>query len=213
MRAAVLAAAALTAVLVLTLVAFGSAGAAPAARDWQRLRTCESGGRYGIVATNGHYGAYQFDLSTWQSVGGTGLPSDASPAEQDYRALYLYRMRGWQPWACAGIVGLQPDGDGGSKRVPSQSEARYMAPGATSVAATPTWPGRVYVRGDCAAELKTWQLRMNSYGYGFTGTGCYGEKTSRAVLDVQAANGLRTSGLLGPKTWQAAWTGTPPVRR
>ena len=84
-----------------------------------------------------------------------------------------------------------------------------MAPGANQV---PTWPGRIYQPGDCAAELKAWQLQMNAYGYGFVGTGCYGDKTSQAVLDLQAANGLSTSGLLGPKTWQAAWTGTAPKR-
>ena len=76
----------------------------------------------------------------------------------------------------------------------------------------PTWPGRVYQMGDCAAALKAWQQQMNAYGYGFAATGCYGDKTSRAVLDLQAANGLTTSGLLGSKTWNAAWTGTAPKR-
>lgn len=214
-RMAVVIAPVVAAALFLPLFVFGSAGADPSARNWQALRTCESGGHYGIVATNGHYGAYQFDLSTWRSVGGTGLPSEASPAEQDYRALYLYRMRGWQPWECAGIRGLRPDADASTKRVPGRAESRYMAPGASSSGANgsvPAWPGRVYAPGDCANELKTWQLRMNAFGYAFTGTGCYGDKTRRAVLDVQAANGIRTSGVLGPKTWQAAWTGTPPRR-
>ena len=51
---------------------------------------------------NGFYGAYQFDLQTWQSVGGTGLPSDAPPAEQDARAKALYARRGAQPWPVCG---------------------------------------------------------------------------------------------------------------
>lgn len=200
----------LAAIVGLPVVALGAASADPSAAQWQTLRACESSGHYGVVAANGHYGAYQFDVSTWQSVGGTGLPSDASPAEQDYRALYLYRMRGWQPWECAGIRNLQPDADARSKRVPGRSESAYMAPGASQQHA---WPGRVYQPGDCATELKAWQLRMNAYGYGFVGTGCYGNKTSQAVLALQAANGIKTSGLLGPKTWQAAWTGTPPKQR
>jgi peptidoglycan hydrolase-like protein with peptidoglycan-binding domain len=54
---------------------------------------------------------------------------------------------------------------------------------------------------------------MNAFGYGFVGTGCYGDKTSQAVRDLQAANNITTSGLLGPKTWQAAWTGTAPKQR
>ncbi len=199
----------ISAVLALPVVTLGAAGADPSAKDWQTLRMCESSGRYGVIASNGHYGAYQFDPATWRSVGGTGLPSDASPAEQDYRALYLYRMRGWQPWECAGTRGLQPDADARSKRVPDRSEAQYMAPGASRV---PSWPGRVYQPGDCATELKAWQLRMNTYGYGFTGTGCYGAKTATAVRDLQKANGITTSGLLGPKTWQAAWAGVAKGR-
>ncbi len=53
---------------------------------------------YASNTGNGYYGAYQFDLSTWASVGGTGLPSDASPAEQDMRASLLIDRRGLAPW-------------------------------------------------------------------------------------------------------------------
>ena len=187
-----------------------AAGADPPARDWSALRGCESSGRYDVVATNGHYGAYQFDLPTWRSVGGTGFPSVASPAEQDYRALILYRQRGWQPWECAGILGLKPDADAGSGDLPTRADSAYMAPGGTAV---PGWPGKVFAPGVCDPALGKWQLRMNRYGYGFTGTGCYGAKTATAVLDLQRANGIKTSGLLGPKTWAAAWTGTAPTRQ
>lgn len=201
----------LTGVACLTLVAFGAAAADPPAGDWRTLRACESSGRYDVVATNGHYGAYQFDLATWASVGGTGLPSDAAPAEQDYRALYLYRMRGWQPWECARLRGLAPDGDAASKRVPTRAESRYMAASPVpEPSAEPPWPGVVLEPGDCHPALRAWQLRMNTFGFGFTGTGCYGDRTRRAVLALQAANGIRTSGLLGPRTWRAAWHGTPP---
>lgn len=58
----------------------------------------ESGGDYGAVNPNGHYGKYQFDQQTWESVGGTGRPDQASPAEQDRRAAKLYASRGGQPW-------------------------------------------------------------------------------------------------------------------
>src|SRR5215475_15403481 len=94
-----------------------TAAADPSARDWYRLRVCESGNNYRINTGNDHYGAYQFDLPTWQSVGGHGLPNQASPAEQDARALMLYRMRGWEPWQCAAIVGLRDDSDAGSGRI------------------------------------------------------------------------------------------------
>lgn len=102
-------------VAVLTI---GSASADPSAGDWQKLRDCESGGDYSIDTGNGYYGAYQFDLGTWQSVGGTGLPSDANPATQDALAYQLWQQNGWSPWTCASIVGLPAGGSGGPARAP-----------------------------------------------------------------------------------------------
>ena len=63
-----------------------------------RVRSRESSNNYATNTGNGYYGAYQFDLGTWRSVGGTGLPSNASPAEQDMRAQMLYNQRGCSPW-------------------------------------------------------------------------------------------------------------------
>ncbi len=63
-----------------------------------RIRARESGGNYATNTGNGYYGAYQFSLGTWQGVGGTGLPSNASPAEQDMRAQMLFDRRGCSPW-------------------------------------------------------------------------------------------------------------------
>jgi LysM repeat protein len=63
-----------------------------------RIRSRESGGNYADNTGNGYYGAYQFSLGTWESVGGSGLPSNASPAEQDMRAQMLYNERGCSPW-------------------------------------------------------------------------------------------------------------------
>ncbi len=68
-----------------------------------KIRRCESGGNYSIVSASGRYrGAYQFDVSTWRSIGGSGDPAAASPAEQDYRALLLLRLRGTRPWPHCG---------------------------------------------------------------------------------------------------------------
>jgi len=67
------------------------------------VRACESGGDYGSVSANGAYrGAYQFDSQTWQSVGGSGDPAAASPAEQDARASQLQSQRGSSPWPNCG---------------------------------------------------------------------------------------------------------------
>lgn len=74
--------------------------------NWGALAQCESGGNPSIVSANGLYhGMYQFNVDTWQSVGGSGLPSNASASEQTMRAQILYDMRGAQPWpACGGLL-------------------------------------------------------------------------------------------------------------
>ena len=71
--------------------------------NWSALAACESGGNAGIVSANGMYhGLYQFDVQTWRSVGGSGLPSQASAAEQTKRAQILYNQRGSSPWPVCG---------------------------------------------------------------------------------------------------------------
>lgn len=70
--------------------------------DWAALRRCESSDNYHDRDSATYRGAYQFDRRTWASVGGTGDPADASPAEQDMRARSLYAVRGRQPWPVCG---------------------------------------------------------------------------------------------------------------
>ena len=74
----------------------------PGEAAWERLRFCESGGVYTTNTGNGFYGAYQFDLQTWQSMGGSGQPSAAPYWEQDIRAKALFWARGDQPWPVCG---------------------------------------------------------------------------------------------------------------
>ncbi len=62
---------------------------------------CESGGDYRAVnASTGAGGAYQILPSTWAAYGGTGLPQDASPAEQNAIAARIYARGGASQWAC-----------------------------------------------------------------------------------------------------------------
>ena len=76
---------------------------------WVALAQCESGGRANVVSPGGRFhGLYQFSVATWQSVGGTGLPSEASPAEQRERAVALQARSGWGQWpACSRRLGLR----------------------------------------------------------------------------------------------------------
>lgn len=71
--------------------------------DWAALAACESGGRPDAVDPSGTYGGlYQFDTGTWQSLGGSGRPQDASASEQTLRAKKLYVQRGASPWPHCG---------------------------------------------------------------------------------------------------------------
>lgn len=70
--------------------------------NWGALANCESGGNARAVNPAGYYGLYQFDLGTWRSVGGSGLPTAASAGEQTYRAKLLYKQRGRSPWPTCG---------------------------------------------------------------------------------------------------------------
>jgi predicted ribosomally synthesized peptide with SipW-like signal peptide len=71
--------------------------------NWAALANCESGGRADAVSSNGRYhGLYQFSVPTWQSVGGSGLPSEAAPDEQTHRAQLLYNKAGRGQWPHCG---------------------------------------------------------------------------------------------------------------
>ncbi|MDX2544425.1 ubiquitin-like domain-containing protein [Streptomyces sp. WI04-05B] len=71
--------------------------------DWGSLAACESGGRPDAVDPSGTYGGlYQFDTQTWQSLGGSGRPQDATGEEQTLRAKRLYVKRGAGPWPHCG---------------------------------------------------------------------------------------------------------------
>ncbi|MGY1723081.1 ubiquitin-like domain-containing protein [Blastococcus sp. SYSU DS0533] len=71
--------------------------------NWAALAACESGGRPTAVSSTGKYhGLYQFSVATWQGVGGSGLPSAATPDEQTYRAQLLYQRSGAGQWPHCG---------------------------------------------------------------------------------------------------------------
>lgn len=76
---------------------------------WDKLARCESGGRPDAVSANGLYhGMFQFSAATWRAVGGTGLPSQASPNEQLQRAKELRKRSGWGQWPhCSKTLNLR----------------------------------------------------------------------------------------------------------
>ena len=75
---------------------------------WDQLAECESGGNWAINTGNGYYGGLQFNLSTWQSYGGTGYPHEAS---RETQIMIAERVRaatgGYGSWpACSAELGL-----------------------------------------------------------------------------------------------------------
>jgi Transglycosylase-like domain len=68
----------------------------------EAIAACESGGNPQTDTGNGFYGKYQFTLATWQAVGGSGNPAQASEAEQDRRAEALLAQAGPGQWPVCG---------------------------------------------------------------------------------------------------------------
>ena len=84
-----------------------TAPAAPAGSVWTSLAACESGGNWAANTGNGYYGGLQFSLSSWQAVGGTGYPHEASAATQIAMGQRLQASQGWGAWpSCASQLGL-----------------------------------------------------------------------------------------------------------
>lgn len=82
---------------------------APVARadsvNWDAIAACESGGNWSINTGNGYYGGLQFALATWQSNGGSGMPHQASRAEQIRVAENVLRTQGIGAWPTCGRLG------------------------------------------------------------------------------------------------------------
>jgi hypothetical protein len=81
----------------------GSAAADSTSATLERIAQCESGGNPAAVSADGQYrGKYQFDRATWERLGGTGDPAQASEAEQDRLAAKLLAESGTSPWPNCG---------------------------------------------------------------------------------------------------------------
>ncbi|HLG92744.1 MAG TPA: transglycosylase family protein [Acidimicrobiales bacterium] len=80
----------------------GGGGGGGGGDRFAQIRQCESGGNYSTNTGNGYYGAYQFSLSTWRSLGYSGLPSDAPPSVQDQAAQQLAARSGFGQWPVCG---------------------------------------------------------------------------------------------------------------
>ncbi len=115
---------------------------------------------------------------------------------------YIGPKTGAAAWADSAAASAgTPSGDSGAGTLPTTESCSVGS------STAPAWPGITFNYGDVGRDLICWQKQMGSRGYGLIGTGYYGDATKAVVLGVQERNGLPTSGILGPKTWAAAWEG------
>jgi nucleoid-associated protein YgaU len=121
----------------------GTAVPADAAKTvWDKVATCESGGRWHINTHNGYYGGLQFSTSTWRAYGGKKYASTASKAtraEQIAIARRVLAAQGRGAWpVCGRRAGLT------------------KANGHASKSATPkSNPGAAHTSSEKSASAKT----------------------------------------------------------
>ena len=92
--------------LVVAPLALGTGTAAAASESqWDAVAACESGGNWSTNTGNGYYGGLQFSPSTWAANGGSGLPHNASKAEQIRVAENVLATQGAGAWpSCGGVL-------------------------------------------------------------------------------------------------------------
>lgn len=106
------------------------------------------------------------------------------------------------------INGLMGSGWLGPKTWAAAFVGRYWLPVTAPASGVPAFPGTQSFRfGDHDPIIKAFQDEMHARGFFPPGTGVYGPETLAMVRQLQRLNGIRSSGLLGPKTWRAAWVG------
>ena len=208
----------MTVALVGADAALLSSGASAAATDDQlrRLRNCESGGNYSINTGNGYYGAYQFALGTWRSLGYSGYPHQASPSTQDQAARELQARSGWGQWpACArklGLYGERTSRDTTSRSSSTTTATKKRAPKVRVVVAPTAPPPFVQhlhagMVKQVREDVRQWQQRMKDRGWQITVDGRFGAQSAAiATKFAKEKNLTRTKpGVVNGHVWTAAW--------
>jgi resuscitation-promoting factor RpfB len=83
--------------------------ALPGDAIWDQIAKCESGGNWSINTGNGYYGGLQFNNPTWLSNGGGQYAPRADLATKSEQIAVADRVRaarGYEPWQCAGELGI-----------------------------------------------------------------------------------------------------------
>ena len=119
---------------------------------WDALAQCESGGNWSINTGNGFYGGLQFTQQSWNGVGMSGSPANATRAQQIEAGERLLAIQGWGAWpACSAKLGLYgktgaaPTYTEPTTTVAAQSQTQqtYTAPAAQVAPAAQAAPAAV----------------------------------------------------------------------
>lgn len=91
---------------------------------------------------------------------------------------------------------------GGAKASPAPK------PKPSGSAKAPKWPGRYLTQPPMmsGSDVRTWQDRMRDRGWHLAVDGVYGPASEKVCRSFQAEKALTVDGVVGPKTWAAAWT-------
>ncbi|RSS73399.1 transglycosylase family protein [Streptomyces sp. WAC06614] len=96
-----------------------TSASAATASQWDAVAQCESGGNWSINTGNGYYGGLQFSLSTWRGYGGTGMPHQASKAQQIAIAEKVLKGQGKGAWPVCGKGLTSAAYNGGGAETPA----------------------------------------------------------------------------------------------
>lgn len=87
-----------------------------------------------------------------------------------------------------------------------RSEWGGAAPPPPLAADHPTWPGKSFQEGDASYDVRVWQAQMKHRGWPIEADGDFGPQTRAITIQFQEEKGLPVDGVVGEKTWDAAWT-------
>jgi peptidoglycan hydrolase-like protein with peptidoglycan-binding domain len=70
----------------------------------------------------------------------------------------------------------------------------------------PPYPGTLLVNYIEGHGTQTWQAQMSARGWHITVDDKYGNQSEQVCTQFQQEKGLGVDGIVGPETWDAAWT-------
>lgn len=113
-------------------------------------------------------------------------------------------VRAWQ--VALGFRGSAVDGIYGpaTERATADALAFVAAMGRAPAPAT-LWPGRLLSLGDRGADVRQIQRQLAHLGWRLAADGAYGHETRSTVIAFQRARGLAADGIVGRRTWNAAF--------